>query len=89
MQKTDLGMAIVCMVNNTALELDNKNDDSSLTYFHTSPMENKTCLFQPPGSTKQNDGPFKWNKKDQGLVLSSYFYGYLITQVLFILFILF
>ena len=27
------------------------------------------------------DGEFVWNKGVQGLVLASYFYGYIITQV--------
>lgn len=89
MQKTDFGMAIVCMVNNTALDLNKNKGNSTLSHFQTSPIENKTCLLQPTSSTKQNDGPFEWNKKDQGLILSSYFYGYLIIQVLFKLFRLF
>lgn len=28
------------------------------------------------------DGKFFWSKADQGLILSSYYYGYIITQVL-------
>lgn len=27
------------------------------------------------------DGPFNWDKKAQGLILSIYFYGYILTQV--------
>ena len=27
------------------------------------------------------DGPFAWSKSTQGFILSSYFYGYIITQV--------
>lgn len=30
---------------------------------------------------KSKDGPFLWTKKDQGLILSTFFYGYIITQV--------
>ena len=29
----------------------------------------------------QEDGEFAWNKKTQGLVLGSFFWGYMITQV--------
>ena len=83
MQKIDMGMAIVCMINNTALNLENNNDEFKLTSFYKSPIENDTCLFQPLNSTKRNDGPFEWSKEDQGLILSSYFYGYLIIQVFF------
>ena len=27
------------------------------------------------------DGPFSWNKEEQGHVLSSYYYGYVTTQI--------
>lgn len=81
-QKIDMGMAIVCMINNTALDLDIKNDHS-----YTAPIINDSCLFQPSNSTKHYDGPFEWSKKTQGLILSSYFYGYLIVQVIQIYFI--
>jgi ACS family sodium-dependent inorganic phosphate cotransporter len=30
---------------------------------------------------KLQDGPFTWNESQQGLILSSYYWGYLISQI--------
>lgn len=34
-------------------------------------------------STKSNEGEFDWNSLEQGIVLSSFFYGYVLTQIPF------
>lgn len=39
------------------------------------------CLFKPQKGTQSFDGPFVWGKNIQGLILSSFFYGYITTQV--------
>ena len=44
------------------------------------------CLFKQQKGSSSFDGPFIWNKKIQGLILSSYFYGYITTQVFFFLY---
>jgi MFS transporter, ACS family, solute carrier family 17 (sodium-dependent inorganic phosphate cotransporter), member 5 len=59
MQKIDMSMGIVCMVNQTV------NNNS-----HTVDSNNNN-----------NDGTFDWSKDIQGFILSSYFYGYILTQV--------
>ena len=87
MQKIDMSIAIICMVkeipeNNTtrfseSYEIFLKNNDASYN-----DNENITCLFQPKnGTNSSSDGEFTWSKSVQGLILSSYFYGYMITQV--------
>lgn len=44
------------------------------------------CLFKQQKGSSSFDGPFIWNKNIQGLILSSYFYGYITTQVFFFIF---
>jgi ACS family sodium-dependent inorganic phosphate cotransporter-like MFS transporter 5 len=41
------------------------------------------CLLQGNGSLSENDGEFVWETDIQGYVLSSFFYGYVITQIPF------
>ena len=79
------------MINNTALREINEaaaalkaaslptSTASSLN--STVVEETSKCLFQELKGAKTFNGEFAWNKKIQGLVLSSYFYGYITTQV--------
>jgi hypothetical protein len=39
------------------------------------------CYFKEVAKGKSLDGKFIWDKKTQGLIMSSYFYGYITTQV--------
>ena len=91
-----MSVAIVCMINNTRLEeihhenkvLALRNQPINLnsfsnTSFHTSHSRQNSkqkCAYQKSNKTKI-DGPFVWEKSIQGLVLSSFFYGYLFTQI--------
>lgn len=76
MQKIDMGISIVVMVNSSAIQ------DSE---HHIKPViddSNDTCLFKPDHKNSTKDsGSFVWSKSVQGLILSSYFYGYIFTQV--------
>jgi len=70
------------MVNNTALrEIYEKNNGNS-----TSSHSNQTssCAIQLEHK-KGQDGTFIWPKNIQGFILASYFYGYIITQVGFLM----
>ncbi|EDX01169.1 putative inorganic phosphate cotransporter [Drosophila yakuba] len=58
--RTNMSVAIVAMVNHTAI-----SDDKS------SPQ------------SKERDGDFEWSYKLQGYILSSFFYGYVLTQIPF------
>jgi len=70
--RVNLSVAIVAMVNNTAIS-------SNAT------IDNNTCpdLIPPPTNKTQDsgDGPFDWDEQEQGLILGSFFYGYVLTQV--------
>jgi len=69
--RVNLSVAIVAMVNNTAIS-------PNSTY------NNDTCpnLEPVPSNTTHNgDGPFNWDSEEQGLILGAFFYGYVLTQV--------
>ena len=96
----DMSVAIVCMVNQTAIKKYSVSFESNLTQLTEKNYED-VCLFKQVAGSKSfvsikiliskdnclkheiysKDGPFAWDKKIQGLILSSYFYGYLTTQV--------
>ena len=89
MQRTNISVGIVCMINNTRLEelaLSSPGPHSNQTNKHVGLLANSSqvqeqCAFQKVEKSSRRDGPFAWNKSIQGLVLSSFFYGYLLTQV--------
>jgi len=68
--KVNLSVALVAMVNNTALKAmsnTNGSDDNN----HGAPRDKEELA----------DGPFLWTSKEQGYVLSAYFLGYFVTQI--------
>lgn len=89
MQRVILSIAIICMVNNTAIS--NKITHSSpASLNHTlliadqqmSQQKNETaeCVLETHKMSGARDGEFAWDKDIQGLVLSSFFYGYICTR---------
>lgn len=77
--KVNFHVCIVTMINHTAL--DAGKEESS----HTQGESN--CLPKPKNGTKDDshpllDGPFTWSPIIQGVLLSAYFYGYLVTQLI-------
>lgn len=73
----DISVGIVCMVNHTALQ----NSSVKLNAFDEN-SEITKCKFQNSSSHQNPDGPFLWEKNIQELILSSYFYGYITSQVI-------
>ncbi|XP_046735529.1 sialin [Diprion similis] len=73
--KVNLTLAMVAMVNQTFVgsQGNQTRDDGS----HSS-----VCVHEGSGgNATENDGPFQWDKTTQGLILSSYFWGYLVSQL--------
>jgi len=69
--RVNLSVAIVAMVNNTAIPHDNVTSSDS-------------CPNLEHNSTSQkdkDDGPFAWDESQQGTILGMFFYGYILTQV--------
>lgn len=95
-----MSVAIVCMINNTALSLQNNNTEltnekligkvlnensSEIRMMYSDPevlsVEDK-CVAENKDKKPMKDGPFAWSKDMQGLILATYFIGYLITEVI-------
>ncbi|KYB28805.1 Putative inorganic phosphate cotransporter-like Protein [Tribolium castaneum] len=75
--RTNMSMAIVAMVNHTAIEASHSNHDEPVD------TECGVDLPQANKSHQENDGEFVWETDIQGYVLSSFFYGYVVTQIPF------
>jgi ACS family sodium-dependent inorganic phosphate cotransporter-like MFS transporter 5 len=83
-QKIDMGIAVVCMVNSsTSVKNERHHSLAELIRSDQVNSSNETCLFNPVSnnSTHDNKGTFNWSKPVQGLILSAYFYGYILTQI--------
>jgi len=79
--KVNLSVAIIAMLNHTAIE---KGNPHHVDEHHDNSSGNSTdeggC--GEVKAAKLEDGPFDWDENIQGLVLASYFYGYILTQVI-------
>ncbi|KAJ9590663.1 hypothetical protein L9F63_016291, partial [Diploptera punctata] len=67
--RVNLSVAIVAMVNNSAIPQDIMNITD------VCPVENDNMTVTQP------DGEFVWDESTQGLILGSFFYGYVLTQI--------
>lgn len=67
--RVNLSVAIVAMVNNTAIP---KPPNVTLDICHSTDGNSTVPL---------PDGPFAWDEETQGIVLGSFFYGYVLTQI--------
>eukprot|EP00095_Tigriopus_kingsejongensis_P005794 maker-scaffold88_size394946-snap-gene-2.23 protein:Tk05794 transcript:maker-scaffold88_size394946-snap-gene-2.23-mRNA-1 annotation:"hypothetical protein DAPPUDRAFT_52115" len=85
--KVNLSVTIVAMINHTSLDaaslLESGGHHVSITT-DDGELASDQC-FDPYAekdpSAASEDGPFEWTEPEQGLVLGSYFWGYLITQI--------
>ena len=69
-----MSVAIVCMVKT--------NINESIVIKNISEISmDSSCVSSAPNGIKQFYGEFDWDKRLQGLVLSSYFVGYLLTNM--------
>lgn len=67
--RVNLSVAIVAMVNNTAIP------KANISVSDVCPVTNSSNDVIP------KDGEFVWDEATQGIVLGSFFYGYVLTQV--------
>ncbi|PNF31193.1 putative inorganic phosphate cotransporter [Cryptotermes secundus] len=68
--RVNLSVVIVAMVNNTAIP---KANDSDSTDVCAMEFTNETVV--------QPEGEFVWDESVQGIILGSFFYGYVVTQI--------
>ncbi|GJQ72177.1 hypothetical protein Trydic_g3269 [Trypoxylus dichotomus] len=75
--KANLGIAIVSMVNHTAIAIrrNQSKESSNITEFLVIALSDD--VVEPT----VKDGAFIWSSQLQGVIVSSYFWGYLIGQV--------
>eukprot|EP00111_Clytia_hemisphaerica_P020421 TCONS_00060179-protein len=66
--RVNLSVVLVAMVNSTYANVDNSDPECRSTDTNVTAAE-------------YNGGEFNWNQNQQGIILSSFFYGYLLTQV--------
>ncbi|CAF1312349.1 unnamed protein product [Rotaria sordida] len=75
-QRVNVGIALVCMVNHSAIEQNKLNSTTTTTLIiHTDDSCSQT------NNTNHIEGPFIWTKNMQGIILGAYFWGYIITQI--------
>jgi len=76
--RTCLSIAIVAMVNQTAVA-----QDTAMTN-----VSEDRCLQEPELNQNRAEGKqFNWDRNQQGMVLSAFYFGYIVTQVLYIVYI--
>ncbi|XP_021931680.1 putative inorganic phosphate cotransporter isoform X3 [Zootermopsis nevadensis] len=80
--RTNMSVAIVAMVNHTALPRDDTVLDDECDSDNSS--NSWVAEMSKHSSEKSSDtGTFVWDAKLQGYILSSFFYGYVLTQIPF------
>ncbi|VDO42560.1 unnamed protein product, partial [Onchocerca flexuosa] len=78
--RTNVSVAIVCMVNSTAVEMLSSADGTNVT--------KRPTTYAPPPSDSEPVGKdtvmgeLLWKKNEQGYVLSAFFWGYMLSQIL-------
>ena len=73
--RTNMSVAIVAMVNHTAITEDHDIPTSECGY--------DNAVNGSSAKSSSSDGEFVWDSTMQGYLLSSFFYGYVITQIPF------
>ncbi|XP_043578002.1 putative inorganic phosphate cotransporter [Bombus pyrosoma] len=78
--KVNVSVAIVAMVNHTAVKLSALHQlESENTTVITMDECHHDSVLSNETKTITEDGPFVWNEPLQGLILSSYFWGYMVS----------
>ena len=66
--RVNLSVALVAMVNSTYANVNSKG-------------KSHECSSDTSTSKQNEDGTFKWDQHTQGIILGSFFYGYVFTQL--------
>ena len=66
--RVNLSVALVAMVNSTHANVNSEG-------------KSHECSVDSSTSDKNEDGTFKWDQHTQGIILGSFFYGYVFTQL--------
>ncbi|XP_034257092.1 sialin [Thrips palmi] len=83
--KVNLSVAIVAMVNHTALQQHHGGEHVDEVAAESVSKGAASGPAEPAGGVQGGqdgqDGPFAWSETTQGYILASYFWGYLLTQI--------
>lgn len=82
--RVNLNVAIVSMVNHTAVHQDTKRSDCFVpdnVQATTSSDRNSTWSEPVDHKKKDEDGPYVWDPVTQGLVLGAFYWGYVVTPI--------
>ncbi|XP_066246488.1 putative inorganic phosphate cotransporter [Euwallacea similis] len=74
--RTNMSVAIVAMVNHTALAIDDDSPSDDVDVTECGVKFNTTAE-----NSHEADGEFEWKTDVQAYVLTAFFYGYVITQI--------
>ena len=85
MQRINISVAMVCMVNNTALTGVRVSNDTLVSHTRSIILLNGVIhsinLYFCCCYCLEKEGEYVWSKPIQNQIFSSYFYGYCSTQV--------
>uniref|UniRef100_A0A915J7Q2 Major facilitator superfamily (MFS) profile domain-containing protein n=1 Tax=Romanomermis culicivorax TaxID=13658 RepID=A0A915J7Q2_ROMCU len=87
--RINMGVALVAMVNHTYVaEMANASNGGGpaaasicvRNFSTTTQQDAELNLTSPEIMVKKKEGKYKWDSATQGIILSSFFYGYIMTQ---------
>lgn len=89
--RVNMSVAMVCMVNHTAINERYMASQGNVTQHHYQPVsegndtvveDEHRCSLSAANTKKQiMDGEFDWDKETQGILLGGFFWGYIVTQI--------
>ena len=79
--RVNLSVAMVTMVNASAIDTGNHTTTSSQCFNKTALDLQRAASRTAAGQTGAPPGEFAWDSYTQGVVMGSFFWGYMITQV--------
>lgn len=77
--RVNISVALVAMVNHTAIESSKYVADNT-SKLDVTGTTNHHCGFDKEKDLKNEDGPFIFTGQEQGLILSSYYWGYALSM---------
>lgn len=80
--RVNLNVALVAMVNHTAVQETTKPSDCPLPTIHLHGAPQTPANATGHGTKSgQQDGPFVWDPVTQGVILGAFYYGYIVTPI--------
>ncbi|KAK3095969.1 hypothetical protein FSP39_021470, partial [Pinctada imbricata] len=82
MLRVNMSVAIVCMVNQTALRGNVSTESTDKSDNNRTGLDETSCVAELSHDNQESeDGEFLWDKRTQGVILGSFYWGYICTQI--------